>query len=87
MSTLNRRHLLAAGTVSLAAAASQTAFAQEKTKQDAASNPSGRKALPTKDGVTALSSAEALQVLIDGNNDFLAANRLNRSRTRVAVSS
>lgn len=62
MNDFSRRSLLAAGAASLAATAT-SAHAQP---------PGEFRPVPTKDGYTTLTSDEALQFLIDGNESFLS---------------
>ena len=62
MKNFSRRSAIAAGAASLAVSAT-TAQAQQ---------PEAFRPVPTRDGFTTLTSDEALQFLIDGNNAFLA---------------
>lgn len=65
---LTRRDLLTAGAATVAAAAGGTALASE---------PNPFRPVPTKNGFTTLSPAEALQFLIDGNEAFLSGKDAN----------
>ena len=62
MKNYSRRSMLAAGAATFAVTTSAA-----QAQQPAAFRP-----IPTKDGFTTLTSDEALQFLIDGNNNFLA---------------
>ena len=62
MKNYSRRSMLAAGAATFAVTTSAA-----QAQQPAAFRP-----VPTKDGFTTLTSDEALQFLIDGNNNFLA---------------
>ena len=62
MKNFSRRSMLAAGAASLAVTANTAQAQQSGTFRP----------VPTKDGFTTLTPDEALQFLIDGNNNFLA---------------